>query len=216
MKRLGFLLLLLALVPTCSGATNYSIYITPLYDELEEDLYALLYANCTDDSGTQHAANVTFTIDSVPFTWNTYTDRYEGTVRRTTPGTVTYDTIDSFTDTGDVNATSTINQTATVTWTQSLQTQVLNLLTVGDFTGGSIVIFTDLVGALVFNTFIMTALSLAIYSYSGPEATLLAWMLGWGLFSSVVHGQAVMLGLIMLALGGGIILVKLFLDRRTS
>ena len=86
----------------------------------------------------------------------------------------------------------------------------------GDYTGAVLAIFTDVVGALLLNTFIMTGLSLAIYNYTGAEATLLAWILGWGIFSTVVHGVAITLGLIMLSLGGGLILVKLFLDRRTS
>ncbi len=194
---------------------NYTINLYALNDEVEEDMYALLYATCIN-GGTQHEDNVTFTIDGVGFTWNTYTDRYEGIVRRTTPTTVTFDTINAFSDSEDPSASATVNQTVTVTWTLSAQTTILGFMQVGDYTGAAISLFTQTIGGLLFNTFIITAISLAIYNYTGPEATLLAWILGWGLFSSVVHGSAVMFGIIMLAIGGGLILAKILIDRRTA
>ena len=86
----------------------------------------------------------------------------------------------------------------------------------GDWPGAIMQINIILLGETLFWTLLMASISMAIYNYSGPEATITAWILGWGIFSPVIHGEAVTISLIMIALGGGIYIAKFFLDRRTS
>ena len=62
----------------------------------------------------------------------------------------------------------------------------------------------------------MAIFSIGVYNYSGPYAVFAIWVLGWGIFSTLVHGTALTIGRIMLVLGLGIALAKLYLDRRTS
>lgn len=197
------------------GAT-YTISLSPLYNEVEEGFYSLITGTVFDNIGYTPEDNATFTIDGVDFEWNDYINLYQAQVREIIPQTVTYDTVDTFTDTGTPGATATINQTATVTWLTSLIDQVENYMETGDWIGALLLVNTDLLGTMLWYTILITGISLAIYAYTGPEATLLAWILGWGAWSVVVHGQAVTLGLIMLALGGGLLIAKMFQDRRAT
>lgn len=201
---------------TVSYGITYTISLSPLYNEIEEGFYGLLTATAVNATGYTPEDNATFTVNGVTFEWNEYISAYYAQVRETTPQTVTYDTVDSFSDTENPGATAIINQTATVTWLTSLIDQVEGYVETGDWMGAFLTINTNLLGVTLWYSILLTGLSLAIYAYTGPEATLLAWMLGWGAWSVVVHGQAVQLGLIMLALGGGLLIAKMFQDRRAT
>lgn len=199
-----------------SWVNVFTITLSTEVDEIEAGLYGLLVASCVDGNGTNYGNNVKFTIDGAPFRWNDYTKRYESRVRETTPTTNTYDTVDSLTDAVNPGSTASINQTASVTWITSLLSTVGVQMQTGDLIGALLTINTAMIGTLFFYTFLLTSVSMAIYNYQGAEGTLLSWILGWGMWSAVVQGSAVTIGLIMLSLGGGILILKLFLDRRTS
>jgi hypothetical protein len=63
-------------------------------------------------------------------------------------------------------------------------------------------------------TLIMAAISLAAYNYSGPEVTLLFWLLGWGVFSGMVYGGAQAFGILVMVIGGGALFTQIILGRR--
>jgi len=216
LKRVLLVFVVLSLMAPMVRADVFTITLDPLYNEVEEGFYTLLTATCVNGSEVQHEGNITFTVDGAEFEWNSYIEKYQSQIKETTPQTVTYDSLDDFTDSENGSSTASINQTATVTWTTSLVDRVAGYMETGDFLGAVLLINTDLLGVMLWYTIMITGISLAIYAYTGPEATLLAWILGWGAWSAVVHGQAVTLGLIFLSLGGGLLIAKMFQDRRVT
>ena len=194
---------------------DYTIDVASIYSETEAGLYTMLYANCTT-GGVSDDANVTFTVDGCAFTWNPTSSQYEGIIMKATPQTVVFDTVDAIASSEYVGETGTVNRTATVTWTTGTfeiwQQQLVN----GNWVGGVMeILFSDitLIGGW---SLIMAIFSIGIYQYSGPYAVFAIWILGWGGFSTMVHGTALSIGIIMMVLGLGIALAKLFLDRRTT
>ena len=213
---LGLGVLMLFSVPSVLAAENYSITLDSIYSETEAGLFTMLFANATRDSGDNDGNNVTFTIDSCSFTWNPISEQYEGTISKSTPQTITFDTIDAFASTEFVGETSNITQTVVVTWTTGTLDLLQQYMVTGNWVGGVMdLMFTELtlVGGW---SLIMAIFSIGIYNFSGPYAVFAVWILGWGGFSTMVHGTAVSIAIIMLVLGLGIALAKLFLDRRTT
>ena len=199
------------------GGEVYNISLGSIYSETEAGLYTMLFANCSLVGGGNDGANVTFTIDGCSFTWNQDTLQYEGIIVKGTPQTVTFNTIDVFASTEfPVGATAFISQTVTVTWTTGTLDIWQQFLVTGDWpTGVLTILFQDLtiVGGW---TLIMSIFSIGVYNYSGPYATFAIWILGWSIFTTLVHGIALTIAVVMLVLGLGIALAKLFLDRRTT
>ena len=213
---LGLGVLLLFSVPKALAAENYSITLDSIYSETESGLFTMLFANATRDSGDNDGNNVTFTIDGCAFTWNPISLQYEGTISKSTPQTITFDTIDAFASTEFVGETSNITQTVVVTWTTGILDVWQQQLVTGNWVGGVMdIMFAELtlVGGW---SLIMAIFSIGIYNYSGPYAVFAVWVLGWGGFSTMVHGTALLVARLMLVLGLGIALAKLYLDRRTT
>lgn len=195
----------------------FNLDVGALYTEIEVNLNTLIYVNGSSVvDGHQLGPGDTASINGVTLTWNTYMSRLEGTVSRNVPVIESFNTLNSFSEaTYGVNAGN-ITSFPTVTWTTSSLTQILPFLRTGDWPGVILQINYILLGETLFWTLLLSGLSLAIYNYSGAETAILAWILGWGLFSPVIHGEAVTISLIMIALAGGIYIAKFFLDRRTS
>jgi len=213
---LGLGVLLLFSAPRVLAAENYTITVDSIYSETESGLFTMLFANATRDSGDNDGSNVTFTISCCAFTWNPTSEQYEGTIQKSTPQTVTFGTLDAFASTEFVGETSTITQNATVTWTTGTIELWQHQLVTGNWVGGVMdLMFAELtlIGGW---SLIMAIFSIGIYNYSGPYAVFAVWTLGWGAFSTIVHGTALSIAIIMLVLGLGIALAKLFLDRRTT
>lgn len=213
---LGLGVLLLFSVPKVLAAENYTITVDSIYSETESGLFTMLFANATRDSGDNDGNNVTFTISTCAFTWNPISLQYEGTISKSTPQTVTFGTLDAFASTEFVGETSVITQNATVTWTTNSLELWQQQLTTGNWVGGGMeLMFTELtlVGGW---SLIMAIFSIGIYNFSGPYAVFAVWVLGWGGFSTMVHGEALSIALIMMALGLGIPVAKLLIDRRTT
>jgi len=201
---------------TFVNAEVFTINVYSIYETTEEDFTTLLYASCIDSTNTTHGNNVTFTINTAVFTWNAYTDRYEATYQRNTPGTETFGPLDSFTDANNLTSTASIARNATITWTQGTMDRLQTHFMTGDWVGAVLGEYAYTMGTLFFYTALMTILSVGIYNVGGAYTTILAWILGWGVFSGVIHGQAQLIGYIFILLGVAIALVKLALDRRTT
>lgn len=201
---------------TRAKAADFEIRVYSVFTETEEDFRVLLYANCTDDTGTVHEDNVTFTINTVDFEWNPWMTRYEGVAMETTPTTEVYGTLDSFTDVNNGTSTAVVTLNATVTWTTGTLERLQTQFTRGNWIGAIFDEEVYLVGGLTFYTFIMLLFSMGVYNYSGVYATFLFWLLGWGVFAGLVHGPAQAIALLLFTLGLGITVAKLYLDRRTS
>lgn len=198
------------------NAETYTIQVDSIYEQTEEDFYTLLYATCQDSGNTTHGANITFTINSAEFTYNEDTGRYEAITSQGTPGTEIYGTLDSFTDSENATSTATVTQNVTVTWTQGTLDRLQVDFMTGDWINAILGEYIYSMGAMYFWTAMMTILSVGVYNVSGVYATLFAWILGWGVFSGVVHGQAQVFGVLFIVLGAGLALVRLVLDRRTT
>jgi len=137
-------------------------------------------------------------------------------VKRTTAQTVTFDTLDSFTDSDSALSTASIIQTTTATWVTGSMSRITQNLLTGDWIGMIIDEYIFTIGVMVFYTTIMAILSIATYNIAGVYATVFVWITGWGIFSGVVHGQAQLIGIFLIALGIGTALTKFVIDRRTS
>ena len=194
----------------------YTIELDCVYPEVEVNMNHLLIANCTDSVGNQHNTSIVFVVDGVQFKWNNYMSRYEGTVKRTTAQTVTFDTLDSFTDSDNGASTASIIQNTTATWVTGSMSRITQNLLTGDWIGMIIDEYIFTIGVMVFYTTIMAILSVATYNIAGVYATVFVWITGWGIFSGVVHGQAQLIGIFLIALGIGTALTKFVIDRRTS
>lgn len=197
-------------------ASDFTIDLGSIFTETEAGFTVLLYATCVDALGVQHEDNVTFTINSTAFTWNTYTNRYEGTDSSNIPATNTYNNISASNDVNNLTSTFTLNNTVTVTWTQSTMDRLSTNFMGGDWIGAIIDENTRVMGVLFTYTALMAIFSVGIYNVSGFYATVFTWILGWGIFSGVTHGNAQLLGFLFIGLAGGLALVKAFLDRRNS
>ena len=197
-------------------AETFIINVYSIYEEIEEDFSTLLYATCVDSLGVSHGSNVTFTINAASFVWNSKTNHYESVVMKTTPQTQVYGVLGLFTDSENALSTGSVALNATVTWTTSRLTTVLPYVRTGDLPGAVFAIDAYTIGSTFLYTFIAIALSGAMYNHSGAEAALVVWLVLWGAWSSVVSGTAVTVGVLFLALGGGLLLAKVYLDRRNT
>lgn len=196
---------------------TYLVDVYTVHPEIDAGFNTLLYAIGTSRLGDHSLTDGdTLTVEGVVFAWNSYTDRFEATDSETTPQTRTYDTLTALSEATYGITSGAMNVTAAVTWVTPQLDLVQVYLSTGDLLGAVYIMATAQLGGLFLYTFIMVGVSLAVYNYTGPEATLLAWMLGWGTFSAVVHGEAVGVALILLALGGGLLIAKMFLDRRAA
>jgi hypothetical protein len=178
-------------------------------------MMSLLTANCTDSLGTCHNETVSFAIEGDAFNWVASRARYEAHPRRSIPQTVTYDTVTSLTDSADPAATAVVNVTAVVTWTNSRLDTSMTSAAGGDLPGVLWGMTIYNVGSTLAYTFMVFALSIAVWNHSGPEPVLVLWLLMWGAWVSVVHGTAGEVGIVLLVLGGGTLTAKVFLDRRS-
>ena len=214
-------------VTTLGGALNdtyvgfivdlYNIDVGALYTEVEAGFNSLIYANGSSViDGTELTDGDTLIINGITLGWNTYLARFEGTVTSAIPVIVTYNTLTSLIEVTDGITNGNITSAPTIIWTTDRLTLIIPFLRSGDWPGAIIQINVILMGQTVFWTFLLTAMSVAIYNHSGAETALMAWMLGWTTFSAVLHSQALTISLVLMAVGGGIYIAKFFLDRRTS
>jgi len=195
----------------------YNIDVSALFTQLEAGFRSLIYANGSSVVDGHTLANGdTLVINGVTLGWNVYMGRFESTVTSGVAAIVTYDTLTTLLEATYGVATGNITSAPTITWTTPRIERVTLFMRQGDWPGAIIEINVLLMGATMFWTFLLMAISVGVYNYAGAEVTLMVWMLGWGTFSTVIHSQAQTIALIMMAVGGGIYIAKFFLDRRTS
>lgn len=196
---------------------RYEVYLEAQYEETEAGLQTLLTAQGESAvDGHSLGAGDTFTINGVAFTYNTYTGNFTGTVSKSTPQTVTYGTAITGAEATYTITNFSVNNTAVVTWTTSTLSRLQTGFGTGDWVGTIINEYVATAGGLATYTFIIGMISIAVYNISGVYATLFIWVLGWGTWSAVVHGEAQWLGIAFLCLGLGLAIVKMFMDRRTT
>ena len=195
----------------------YNIDVIALYTEVEAGFHTLLIANGSSViDGHELTDGDTIIVNGVTLDWNEYMDRFEGAVTEATPTIVTYNTLTGLIELTYGITNGNITTYPTVTYTTSILDLIIPYMQVGDWPGAIIEINVQLMGATIFWTFLLAAISLGIYNYAGAEVTIAAWILGWGTFATLIHGEANTIALIMIALAGGIYIAKFFLDRRTS
>ena len=215
-RKILLILFILSLAPARVFGADYEITLGTIYTETEAPFNTLLYASCPDENGTKHDANVTFSINTIPFTWNTYTERYEATDSSSTPTTKTYDTITASADSENITSTFSLNNTVSVTWMQGTMDRLQTDFMSGDFIGSIINENTRMLGTLFTYTALMAILSVGFYNSVGAYGTIFLWIMGWGVWSGVTHGGAQVLGILFICLGLGIAITKMYLDRRTT
>lgn len=216
-----FLVLLLYYFVMGSGvplanAETFNISLSNQFSETEASFTHLLIAECVDSAGVSHEDNITFTISGVDFEYSENTMEYYGTVTQTVPQTIEYGVLGVFADTENATSTATIIQNTTVTWTTGTLDRLIPKFQTGDWIGAIFDESATLIGTLGFYTFTLGAFSIATWQVAGIYGVFLVWMLGWGVFAANVHGQAQLIAILLFSLGVGVMLVKLYLDRRTS
>lgn len=200
---------------TTTGET-YTIALDCVYSEVDVDMNHLLIANCTDSLGATHNESVRFTVDNAKFTFNAYMNRYEATVKRHTPQTVTFDTLDSFTDLDSSGSTASIVETTTATWVSGTMTRLQNAIDGGDWIGMILGEYVASLGTMFFYTMLVTIISIGTYNIGGVYVAIFSWILGWSVFSSLVHGNAQIIGIFLIGLGGAVAVTKFYIDRRNT
>jgi len=213
---LAFLMLTLLTPYTITRAEVYEIEVYSLYPQTEAEFYTLLYATCLDSLGVSHQDNITFTINGAAFTWSDYTDRYEATYSRNTPGVEIFGALGVFADSENMTSTATVSLNATVTWTQGTINRLQTDFMAGDWINAILGEYIYGMGGMFFYTALISILSIGIYNVAGAYATLFVWVLGWGVFSGVVHGESQAFGVFFIVFGLAVAIVKLVLDRRTT
>ena len=208
--------LILLVAPARVFGADYEITLGAIYTETEAPFHTLLYASCPDENGTKHDANVTFSINAIPFTWNTYTERYEGSDSSATPAIKTYNAITASADSENITSTFSLNNTVTVTWTEGTMSRLQTDFMTGDFIGSIINENTRVMGVLFTYTALLAILSVGIYNVSGVYATVFVWVMGWSVWSGVTHGGAQLLGILFILLGLGVALTKMYMGRRNT
>jgi HAMP domain-containing protein len=208
-------LLMLGLVASVNAET-YTINLSTDMDEVEAGMMSRITATCLDSFNVCHNASVTFTVDGALFTWDNANDEYRSIVMKSVPQTVTFDNLDSFHDAGDVSSTASVNATVTVIWLDNRLDDLITTAATGDLPGMLWGMTIYEIGGVFVYTFIALGVSVAIYNYSGPYPVMIAWLLMWGAWSSVVHGTAAEIGIALMVLGGGTLIAKLYLDRRDT
>jgi len=196
--------------------TTYNISLDSFYGELEAGLTELLYANCIDAAGFQHDGNVTFTVSGIAFTWDEATERYEATDIENTATTNEYGTLDAFLDTENPANTAVIVENVTVTWITNTIDRMTDRMMQGNWLGAILDETAYIVGELTLYTFLLGVFSIGIWNVVGPYGAFLTWLLGWGIFAPRIHGVAQQMALALFALGLGIMVAKIYLDRRTT
>jgi hypothetical protein len=212
----GLMFLIVTSGSNLAYGAEFNISLSNQFSETEAGFTHLLIANCTDELGVSHQDNITFTVTAITFTYSNETGVYYGTVTETTPQTNEYGVLGVFTDSENVTSTATIIQNATCTWTTGTLERMRSNFETGNWIGA---IFDEealVVGTIGFYSFIMGAFSIAMWQVTGIYGTFLSWLLGWGIFAANVHGQAQVLAILVFSIGVGVMLVKLYLDRRTS
>lgn len=197
-------------------AETFNITLTNQFNETEAGFHHLLIAECIDSVGASHEDNITFTIGGVDFEYSPSSELYYGAVSQNTPQTIEYGVLTVFTDTENATSTATILQNTTVTWTTNTLDRMEQEIQNGNWIGAILNEQIFIIGALAANTFITGAFSIAAWQVVGVYGVFLMWFLGWGLFASQVHGNAQIMAIILFSLGVGIMVAKLYLDRRTS
>jgi len=198
------------------NAAQFNITLNSPSTEYEAAFTALLVANCTDELGVSHADNVTFTVTGVAFEYSDYTGLYYGTVTQNAPTTIEYGVLGAFADTENITSAGDIIQNVTITWTTGTLDRLQTKFITGDWIGAIFDEEAYVVGTLTLYTFILGTFSIAIWNVTGPYGTFTAWLLGWIIFAATIHGPAQSMALLLFALGCGIMLAKLYLDRRTT
>ncbi|MCK4583443.1 hypothetical protein KAU18_09035 [Candidatus Bathyarchaeota archaeon] len=198
------------------AATTYNITMDSFYGELEAGLTELLHATCEDGASIQHDDNVTFVVSGLEFTWDEDTERYESTDVENTATTNEYGTLDAFLDTENPANTATIIENVTVTWVTNTMDRMTTRVAQGNWIGAIFDEQAYIVGELTLYTFLLGVFSIGIWNVVGPYGAFIAWLLGWGIFAPQIHGVAQQMALAMFALGVGIMVAKIYLDRRTT
>jgi len=198
------------------SAEVFNISLSNEFSETEAGWTHLLIGNVTDSSGVCHRDNVTFTVTGVDFEYSNATGLYYGTVTQNTPQTIEYGVLGVFADTENVTSSGVIVQNTTVTWTTGTMDRLQQDFATGNWIGAILNEQAYVIGALAANTFIVGAFSIAAWQVFGVYGTFLTWFLGWGFFAPRVHGNAQVLALLLFASGIGVMIAKIYLDRRTS
>ena len=197
---------------------HYLIDLTALYSEVEAGLYTRISAvgeSVLD--GHQVTFGDTVNVLNVGvMLWEDMSSTFYGTSLSATPVTRVFNTLTSFNEATYGITSAEINTTATVTWTTGIMDIWQNELVNGNWVGGLFDIMFVEITQIGGWSLLMAIFSIGVYNYSGPYAMFGIWILGWGGFSTQVHGVALIFGRIMLVLGLGIALAKLYLDRRTT
>ena len=195
---------------------NISIYST--HSEVQAGLYAGVYISGVSlyDGGV-FSDGGSITINANTFNdFNQYTGYIQGSLTSATPTILNLNSIDALTIVGYGAMSGVLLRNITITWTTTDLEMILPFMRVGDWPGVIIEINIQLMGASIFWTFLLAAISLGVYNYAGAEVTLVAWILGWSTFAGLIHGEANTIALIMIALAGGIYIATFFLGRRRN
>lgn len=199
-----------------ANAEVFDIQVDSVYEITEEGFYTLLTATCLDTVNTSHTTNVTFTINGAAFTYNNYTARYEATYMRNTPGVEEFGSLGVFADSENVTSSASVSQNATVTWTEGTMSRLQTDFMTGDWINAILGEYTYMAGATFFWTATMAIITIGVYNVGGAYVAVFSWIIGWGVFSGVVHGRAQVIAYIFILIATGYALVKLALDRRAS
>lgn len=196
---------------------HYMINLDASYTEIEAGFTVLI--NAIGESvldGHQIDENDTLTVEGIAMTWNTPMSYFYGTETETTPQTNLYDNVTSFLEDTYGITSATINTTVTVTWTTSTLDNLYTWFGSGNWIGGIMDEAFGTVTVLGGYSIILGIFSLAAYQSSGPYAVFGIWIFGWSILAPFVHGTALGVAVIMLSLGIGLAIAKLYLDRRTT
>ena len=197
---------------------HYLIDLDAAFTETEAGFNALILATGYSQLdghtiGVNESLNV---LNLGAFTWNSNDNVFYQQVSSSTPLTRTYNTITSFNEDTYGITSAEIDTTVTITWTQGTMDRLITSLSDGDILGTILEENTRVFGVLFTYTAMMAILSVGIYNVSGFYATVFVWIIGWGIFSGVTHGNAQLLAFLFIGLAGAAAITKTAIDRRNS
>ena len=188
----------------------YSTVPTSLPATIYADAYSLI------DGGNLTSAD-SLTVNGYAFTWNTYTDRFETQITKTTPQSYTLSTVTALSEATYGITAGTVLTPVTVTVVQRGSSLIYQYLPVGDVGGLIFSVYTQALNIQVTWLIIMLIGSVFLYRRLGAIPTALLWLLSWGGFVAVFPPVAINLAVGMLLIGvAAVFFLAFFYWRRST
>lgn len=197
---------------------TFTVDLHAVYGTVPTSLPATVYAQAYSLLDGDNLTDAdTLAVSGYAFTWNTYTDRFETQITKTTPQSYTLSAVTALSEATYGITNGTVSTPVTVTVVQRGSSLIYQYLPVGDIGGLIFSVYTQALNIQVTWLIIMLIGSVFLYRRLGAIPTALIWLLSWGGFVAVFPPVAINLAVGMLLFGvASLIFLAFFYWRRST